>query len=202
MSYPQGDQNISLDKRASKISNRVFHSRSRGIHHETHLSAFGGTAQAHAWLPGAHAHPRRQGGNPCASRQRPSATRRLKKIPVEADVRLRAECRLHTPAEFANVFAQRRVRKGGCFHLHYCAAGANGARLGLVIPKKNARHAVLRNLLKRIAREAFRNARTDLAAFDVVIRLAKPLVNRIDQDGAKRRAWRNEIDCLLMQLPK
>jgi ribonuclease P protein component len=72
----------------------------------------------------------------------------------------------------------------------------------LVIPKKNARHAVLRNLLKRIAREAFRNVRTDLPACDLVIRLAKPLVNRSDQDGAKRRAWRNEIDGLLTQLPK
>jgi ribonuclease P protein component len=75
--------------------------------------------------------------------------------------------------------------------------------LGLVIPKKNARRAVLRNLLKRIAREAFRQVRTDLPRYDLVLRLAKPLVSAsADDDGSKRRAWRVEIDLLLAQLPK
>jgi ribonuclease P protein component len=73
-----------------------------------------------------------------------------------------------------------------------------------VIPKKNARSAVLRNLLKRIAREAFRSVRSDLPPVDLVLRLAKPLVDvdGSDRDGSRRRAWRMEIDVLLTQLPK
>jgi ribonuclease P protein component len=110
--------------------------------------------------------------------------------------------RLHTPAEYAAVFGHRQVRRSGLFHLHYRDSIGDGPRLGLVIPKKHARSAVLRNLFKRIAREAFRSARTDLPAVDLVLRLAKPVVDRADQDGSRRRAWRMEIDVLLTQLPK
>lgn len=121
---------------------------------------------------------------------------------MAADVRFRAAFRLHSPAEYAGVFAKRKVCRSRLFHLHYRFAVGNGPRLGLVIPKKNARSAVLRNLLKRIAREAFRNVRADLPDVDLVLRLAKPLLDSADQDGSKRRAWRIEMDLLLTQLPK
>jgi ribonuclease P protein component len=109
---------------------------------------------------------------------------------------------LHAPAEYAAVFGQRQVRRTGSFHLHFRAGVGNGPRLGLVIPKKHARSAVLRNLLKRIAREAFRKARAQLPSVDLVLRLAKPVLDRADCDGSRRRAWRMEIDLLLTQLPK
>jgi len=109
--------------------------------------------------------------------------------------------RLHTAAEFAAVFSHRRVLRGDRFDLHYRPGGAGqasrGARLGLVIARKQARRAVVRNLLKRLAREAFRQRRSRLPAFDLVLRLAKPVVS---VDRASRLALRAEIDDLLQRL--
>ena len=74
-----------------------------------------------------------------------------------------------------------------------------GPRLGLVIPKRQAKTAVLRNAIKRQARELFRR-RTDLPAMDAVLRLAQPV--RLDRPISRtdRLGWRNEIDRLLGQL--
>lgn len=91
--------------------------------------------------------------------------------------------------------------RGTYFDLHFRREGtggaSSGARLGLVIAKKFARRAVLRNLLKRIGREAFRHARPGLPSRDLVLRLARPLPQA---DRAARRAWRVEIDGLLARL--
>ena len=55
-----------------------------------------------------------------------------------------------------------------------------GARLGLVVPKRLARRAVMRNLMKRIAREVFRHNRIDLPAMDLILKLArKPVSDQI-----------------------
>ena len=118
---------------------------------------------------------------------------------MTAQAPFRAEHRLHTPGEYAAVFEKRRVLRGEWFHLHV-GPGSTGARLGLVIPKKNARRAVLRNLVKRIAREVFRHARAGLPAADVVLRLAKPLAGPVDRE--RRQAWRVDIEGLLARLPR
>ena len=47
------------------------------------------------------------------------------------------------------------------------------SRLGLVISKKNAKKAVLRNRFKRIVRESFRANQKSLKNFDFVV-LARP----------------------------
>jgi len=47
----------------------------------------------------------------------------------------------------------------------------NEARLGLVIGKKYAPRAVTRNLVRRIAREAFRVRRAEFGGWDVLLRL-------------------------------
>jgi len=47
----------------------------------------------------------------------------------------------------------------------------NEARLGLVIGKKYAPRAVTRNLVRRIAREAFRLRRAEFGGWDVLLRL-------------------------------
>lgn len=105
--------------------------------------------------------------------------------------------RLHTAAEFAAVFSHRRVLRGERFDLHYRPGDGSGVRLGLVIAKKLARRAVLRNLLKRLGREAFRQTRTGLPSFDLVLRLAKP-VTKVER--VSRRVLRAEIDALLGRL--
>lgn len=91
--------------------------------------------------------------------------------------------------------------RGTYFDLHFRREGTAGAsseaRLGLVIAKKFARRAVLRNLLKRIGREAFRHARPGLPSRDLVLRLARPLPRG---DREERQAWRADIDGLLARL--
>lgn len=50
-------------------------------------------------------------------------------------------------------------------------APATHARLGLIIAKRFAAKAVVRNAIKRVIREAFRQKRRDLPALDLVFRL-------------------------------
>lgn len=121
------------------------------------------------------------------------------------DLGFRSEHRLHSAAEFSLVFASRRVLRGKSFDLHYrsresaSAAPWFGARLGLVIAKKLARRAVQRNLLKRLAREAFRNARQGLPPYDLVLRLARPTGGGLD--AGARSLLRKDVEQLLSQLP-
>ena len=107
--------------------------------------------------------------------------------------------RLRQAGEFGKVFAERRVLRGRQFNLHYRVSGGGSARLGLVIAKKLARRSVWRNAIKRIGREAFRTARVELPSMDLVLRLAKP-VTAVDVES--RRVWRQEIDALLLKLPR
>jgi len=101
--------------------------------------------------------------------------------------RFRRTHRLLKPAEFADVFAARRILRGTQFALHYRDNDLPTARLGLVIPKKQAHTAVLRNGIKRQAREIFRLRLSTLPARDVVLRLTR-LVEAQD-----KLAWRTEI---------
>ncbi|MDO8960101.1 MAG: ribonuclease P protein component [Rhodocyclaceae bacterium] len=113
------------------------------------------------------------------------------------------QLRLRAAAEFSEVFAARKVLRGACFALHYRLNDKPHARLGLVIPKKQAREAVLRNAIKRQARELFRLRRTSLPPFDLVLRLAKPVGSSAAGhpiNPRSRAAWRAEIGALLDQL--
>ena len=87
--------------------------------------------------------------------------------------------------------------RGTCFALHVRASTLSGARLGLVIPKKQAATAVLRNAIKRQAREAFRLRRASLPALDLVLRLTTAVTG---QSPAVRRKWRAEIGVLFDRL--
>lgn len=101
--------------------------------------------------------------------------------------------------------ASRSRRFIDCFELRYLErrtgedrAAIDRARLGLIVPKRLAKRAVLRNLLKRLAREAFRHSQAGLPPMDFVLRLAKPpLAAGQTADPEKRRAWRRNIDALL-----
>jgi ribonuclease P protein component len=109
--------------------------------------------------------------------------------------------RLPAAREYAEVFAARRVLRGTRFALHYRPNGLSGARLGLVIPKKQARAAVLRNAVKRQARELFRQRQHTLPAMDLILRLAQPLDRpRRIIDRQVKADWRTEITRLLDEL--
>ena len=123
---------------------------------------------------------------------------------VSRDVCFRRQYRLLAAAHYAETFAARRVINGAHFVLHYRINHQPCARLGLVIPKKQARRAVLRNAVKRQARELFRVSRAQLPAVDIVLRLTKPL-DRPKQPGLAfnsiaRARWRTEIAGLFERL--
>lgn len=60
-------------------------------------------------------------------------------------------------------------------------------RFGLVVGRKALPRAIDRNRFKRLVRQAFRSARAETAAFDVVVRLRAPL-KRADVDNAAHEA--------------
>lgn len=111
----------------------------------------------------------------------------------------RPEHRLRRPAEFAAVLASSRRLRGERFEVRFRRNGGLTARLGLIIPKRLARRAVERNLLKRLIREAFRTMRPDLPAVDLVFRLARPPVGDTRSQGS---VWRAEINGLLAGLQR
>ena len=108
--------------------------------------------------------------------------------------------RLLQAAEFSAVFSARRSLRGESFDLLYKPNGGNGPKLGLVVAKKFARRAVMRNLLKRLARESFRQAAPGLAGLDLVLRLKKSVAGPVGPAG--RRQLRTEVDGLLARLPR
>jgi len=124
-----------------------------------------------------------------------------------------ARARLHRPAEFAAALKGRWVGKGawlvlsagravvGVTDISVTDTDAQAtdaqlappqARLGLIIGKRYAPHAVTRNALKRVIREAFRLRRHELPARDYVVRLyAKVGPGSLT---AIKRAARAEVD--------
>lgn len=122
--------------------------------------------------------------------------------PVTGRLGFERDHRLLTPAQFAAVFSARRVLRGERFALHFRPNGLAAARIGFVIPKKQARTAVLRNAVKRQARELFRLRRAEMPALDLVLRLAQPLGpgGRAVCDRQAKAAWRAEISTLFDKL--
>ena len=95
----------------------------------------------------------------------------------------------------------RRVVRGECFDLHYRPAGADSsARLGLIVPKRLARTASLRNAIKRQGREAFRLMAIEIPPFDLVLRLTQQVKAVKGKDNTQRKIWRREMETLLRRL--
>lgn len=76
---------------------------------------------------------------------------------------------------------------GGCLEIAVGRNDGTGARLGIVVGKKNLPAAVDRNALKRILREAFRERRAELPSCDIMIRLRQSL------KGQERPLWRQRV---------
>lgn len=95
--------------------------------------------------------------------------------------------------------SSQRLR-GERFEVRFRRNNGSTARLGLIIPKRLARRAVLRNLLKRLIRESFRTMRPSLPAVDLVFRLSKPPVDGAVGVRRESGTWRAEVDALLAGL--
>lgn len=93
--------------------------------------------------------------------------------------------------------------RGERFQLHYRHAGPEVvARLGLIVPKRLARAASLRNAIKRQGREAFRLMAGAIPGYEMVLRLARPVAGVKATDSAQKKLWRAEIEMLFGRLPK
>jgi ribonuclease P protein component len=92
-----------------------------------------------------------------------------------ADFGFSGAYRLRKTDEFSSVFAFRRVVRGTYFMIHCRPNQLPTARMGVVVAKRLAKRANVRNLVKRIAREQFRLRRASLPALDLVIRLHAPV---------------------------
>jgi ribonuclease P protein component len=100
--------------------------------------------------------------------------------PTGFDLSFGKQHRLLTPRQFKAVFdgALFKASHRSLLLLAIPCSESNAlpdspARLGLVVAKKHARHAVQRNRLKRQLRESFRHHKSELAGLDIVA-LVKP----------------------------
>lgn len=115
-----------------------------------------------------------------------------------------SERRLHRPEEFSLVFSSRLVVRDGRdmpFVLHYRLSGnGSSSRLGIVVPKRYAKAASLRNAIKRQAREGFRLLADEIPPCDLVLRLNRSLSEVKSRDGVKRKEWRIMMDALFKRI--
>lgn len=104
--------------------------------------------------------------------------------------------RLHRPSEYALALKGRRVARGAMFVVMRPREPQPGpARLGMVVPKRQVPHAVARNAIKRVLREAFRQRRAELPPGDLVFRLvSRPAPSSLT---ALKRQTRTEAEALL-----
>ncbi len=79
--------------------------------------------------------------------------------------------RVTRPREYTEVFSKNKYRSGdNCWLLLAKPNNLNQNRIGLVISKKVSKKAVVRNRLKRIIRENFRQkSNTEFSGFDIVV---------------------------------
>lgn len=98
--------------------------------------------------------------------------------PVPAiNYRFSKNSRLLSASQFRAVFQHGRRVNHPLLTIIQCQNNNNTARLGLAVSKKNVRHAVDRNRIKRIIREWFRHNQEKLTGRDVVV-MAKPAAIR------------------------
>ncbi|MCX7513345.1 ribonuclease P protein component [Frateuria sp. STR12] len=105
------------------------------------------------------------------------------------------DARLRRAGDFA-ALRQASGRLGGrCFSVRWRPNGLDHARLGLAISKRVSKRAVERNRIKRLLRESFRRARTQLPPIDLVV------MAREAAAGVPGNELLAEIDALWRKLP-
>lgn len=85
------------------------------------------------------------------------------------------ELKLIKADEFSSVFNFKKRYTTQYIVIHYKPNALNHSRLGLVAPKKVAKSAVVRNYMRRVIRECFRqNLIVHTLSYDFVVRVCKP----------------------------
>lgn len=106
------------------------------------------------------------------------------------------KCRLNTPSEFSRVFSKPKKLYAKGLTVLYIENGLTYARLGMAIAKKHAKRAVIRNKVRRLIRESFREYAINIAGFDVVI-----LANRLIKPD-ELNAWFEELTSKWQQIAR
>jgi ribonuclease P protein component len=120
-------------------------------------------------------------------------------VPLRAQAAFPKAARLLKTDEFSSVFRLRPWRRTAHFVVYGRPTG-NDARLGLVIGKKYAPRAATRNLVRRLAREAFRLRRAEFGGWDVLLRLHTRFDKKALPSASSpplRALCRSEIEALL-----
>jgi ribonuclease P protein component len=93
---------------------------------------------------------------------------------VAAIDRFPREYRLTEKRQFDAVLSARTIQlRCGSFRLYATSNQEDGARLGLIVGKRQLKRAVDRNRVKRVLRETFRTSRSTLPAVDIVVQLTE-----------------------------
>ena len=79
------------------------------------------------------------------------------------------DMRLIKPAQFSRVFANAKNSRDRFYTVLFMPTDKGTARLGFAIAKKKISAATGRNRVRRIARESFRQKRSELPAVDIII---------------------------------
>ncbi len=104
--------------------------------------------------------------------------------------------RVRQKSDFDHVFKKRKRLFGRYFLVYYRQNTLEYPRLGVIASKRNVRHAVDRNQLRRIAKEGFRLMQQDLPRIDVI------LVAKKGASNADKQELRQCINQLLTKLAK
>lgn len=101
--------------------------------------------------------------------------------------------RLLNGADFDYVFEDCRRSSDALFTVLYRNNGLGYPRLGLAIAKKRIRHATQRNRLKRLVRESFRRAITDIPSADIIVlaRDRASVADNFEIFASLERHWRS-----------
>lgn len=103
--------------------------------------------------------------------------------------------RLLSPSEFRYVFEKPKKIKGEAIDFYLRKNHKSHPRLGLAVPKRAVKSAVMRNRLKRLLREQFRNENADLGGVDVIV-MVKPGIIRFpasEYAGVVMQHWQRFI---------
>lgn len=104
---------------------------------------------------------------------------------MTSSFRFPPDARLHVPAEYQAVFGEGRRLSGTCFRLHVRLPLDGGpTRLGVTVSKRVSKQAVVRNRLRRQAKECFRLSRALLHPGDYVL-LARPEAAKADNAAVR-----------------
>jgi len=102
------------------------------------------------------------------------------------------QVRLLTAGDYQSVFNNTSCKVfAGEFLLLATKRNDSLSRLGLIVAKKNEKHAVGRNRIKRLVRDSFRHHKAELAGYDIVF-LARQGIKELDNSTLSKRvdkAW-------------